>query len=215
MPLHQAPAGDLNSRTAPQLPAFHLDSHLDPVAAFHFNANPNPVFFVRIRILIIVMQICNIGPIDPLFIVSLHGFFVSLHGSIVSLHGELSRHPGFHIDEYPDPASLHGEPPRWAFTSSGFSLWWGSGSGSGSPKLSMGIRIICNILYCSGEISGGGREATARGGGGQVRGQPHPRGQVPQEQQGQEGVPHQVCGIFGICSIVRSVVSRHQCFGSS
>jgi hypothetical protein len=82
-----------------------------------------------------------------------------------------------------------------------------------------------NILYryCSGEISGGGREATARGGGGQVRGQPHTRGQVPQEQQGQEGVPHQVCRIESVptvasvasCSIVRSVVRSHQCFGSN
>jgi hypothetical protein len=62
---------------------------LDP--AFHFDADPDPAIFMRIQILVEVMQVYKTG------LKKVHGSRVSLHGSSVSLHGS--------------SVSLHGSTP--------------------------------------------------------------------------------------------------------
>jgi hypothetical protein len=66
--------------------------------------------FVRIRILMRVMRICNSNPqtFHGFTKLSLHGTSVILFGSKVSLYAStVSFHssPGFHFDADPDPAS--------------------------------------------------------------------------------------------------------------
>jgi hypothetical protein len=70
----------------------------DPDPTFHFDANPDPAIFMRIRIFIKEMRTRDTRlqtPKPPTSIASLYGSRISLHGF---------QHPAFHIDPDPDPA---------------------------------------------------------------------------------------------------------------